>query len=438
MNRRKNGKSLVVLALSLLILGSMKNPSWALTRRNGVTNAQLKTFANNEHPYGGFVSAYWLGSGTLISPNWVLTAKHLLNGGSATVSFYGATRSSSGNQHHFHPSLDVALMKLDTPITNVDPVSLYDLSFGSEAGQDAVMMGAGYPGSGTNGEQCCAGTRRAGQSRIISSGGSIASTQFRSPGSGALPLEVGGALGDSGGGLVLNVDGENALAGVQSYTTVNYPQSSYGVVTSYVRTAPLNDWITGIATDAVLVGTPPPPPPPPPPPSCHFNEDSVCNAADLNKMYADTGYDLVNGVAATGLEQFDLNTDDVVNNLDIDEWLTMAATENGYTIPYRRGDANGVNSVHPGNRTVDLIDFSVLSNQFDPSGLNGPNLWTDGNFDGDDDVDLADYMLLAANFSFVPYGSGPQAVPEPSSLVLCWLTLIGLVGTFRSSIARAR
>ena len=431
-NKKRVKKTSVVLTCSLLALLSMESLSPALTRRDDVTNAQLKAFAN-EHRYGGFVSAFWLGSGTLISPNWVITAKHLLNGGQANIYFWGASRSSPGNQHHYHPSLDVALMKLNSPITNIEPVNLYDLGFGSEAGQDAVMMGAGYPGSGSAGEKCCAGTRRAGQSRVISANSSFAHTRFRRPGSGALPLEVGGALGDSGGGLLLDVSGENALAGVQSYTTVNSPQSGYGVQTGYVRTAPLNAWITSIATDAVLVGTPPPPPPPP---TCNLNDDSICDVADLDKMYADTGYDLVGGVSATGLEQFDLNSDDVVDNLDIDKWLTMAAIENGYSLAYQRGDTNGVSKVYPDTRFIDLFDYSVLSGKFDPLGLHGPHLWRDANFDGDGDIDLADYNSLTANFSFAGYQSASHAVPEPSSLALCCLALAGALSAFRSSIVR--
>ncbi|MBI83817.1 MAG: hypothetical protein CMJ81_11515 [Planctomycetaceae bacterium] len=432
MNRKRIANRLAVLALSLSVLFSMESICPALTRRDDVTNAQLKAFAN-EHRYGGFVSAYWLGSGTLISPNWVITAKHLLNSGQANIYFLGASRSSPSNQHHYHPSLDVALMKLNNPITNIEPVSLYDLSFGSEAGQDAVMMGAGYPGSGSAGEKCCAGTRRAGQSRIINASSSFAHTRFRRPGSGALPLEVGGALGDSGGGLVLNVSGEDALAGVQSYTTVNSPQSGYGVQTGYVRTAPLNAWITSIATDAVLVGTTPPPPAVP---TCNFNDDLLCDAADLDKMYADTGYDLVSGVSAAGLEQFDLNSDDVVDNLDIDKWLTMAALENDYATSHRRGDTNGIGNIYPETRFVDLFDYSVLSGKFDPLGLHGPHLWKDANFDGDGDIDLADYNSLTGNFNFAGYEPASTTVPEPSSLAICCLALVGAVSVFRSSIAR--
>ena len=60
---------------------------------------------------------------------------------------------------------------------------------------------------------------------------------------------------------------------------------------------------------------------------CDFNSDALCNLADLTKMYADSGYDLVNGVSSLGLEQFDLNADSQVNDLDIAEWLSRMAPD---------------------------------------------------------------------------------------------------------------
>ena len=49
-------------------------------------------------------------------------------------------------------------------------------------------------------------------------------------------------------------------------------------------------------------------------------------------------------------------------------------------------------------------------------------LWHEGNFDGDDDIDITDFNFLASNFA--PGSYGASAVPEPSSLLL---TLLGLI-----------
>ena len=48
-----------------------------------------------------------------------------------------------------------------------------------------------------------------------------------------------------------------------------------------------------------------------------------------------------------------------------------------------------------------------------------PHGWNGGNSDGDNDVDLADYNVLASNFS--PAGYGAAAVPEPSTALLALL-----------------
>ena len=54
----------------------------------------------------------------------------------------------------------------------------------------------------------------------------------------------------------------------------------------------------------------------------------------------------------------------------------MAATKNGHSSAYLRGDTDL-------DRTVDLADYNALATNFDPSGAYGPYLWQDGNSDGD-------------------------------------------------------
>ena len=144
------------------------------------------------------------------------------------------------------------------------------------------------------------------------------------------------------------------------------------------------------------------------PDPCAFGGDSTCNTDDLDALYA-----VLNTTVPPTNPLFDLNADNVINMADLDQWLSLAATENGFDSAYLRGDT-GL------DRDVDLSDYNALASHFDPGGVYGPYWWQDGNFDGD--VDLGDYNWLASNF--VPNGYGQAAVPEPASALLALLATL--------------
>ena len=151
-------------------------------------------------------------------------------------------------------------------------------------------------------------------------------------------------------------------------------------------------------------------------PSCDFASDGACGLADLELLYQ-VG-DLMMGVTGPSAHPLlDLDQNDVVDNTDLTQWLSIAASENGHQSPYLRGDTEL-------DRNVDVTDFNALASHFDPMGdgdpQNGP-LWNEGNFDGDDDTDITDFNGLASNFA--PGGYGAAAIPEPTSVVLLLLGL---------------
>jgi len=83
-----------------------------------------------------------------------------------------------------------------------------------------------------------------------------------------------------------------------------------------------------------------------------------------------------------------------------------------------------------GDRDVDITDFNVMATNFDPSGNNSAtNDWTTADFDEDGDVDITDFNSLATNFAPGGYG-GTSAVPEPSSLVLLLLGFVSVMRVF--------
>lgn len=84
------------------------------------------------------------------------------------------------------------------------------------------------------------------------------------------------------------------------------------------------------------------------------------------------------------------------------------------------GDADG-------DRDVDITDFNVLAKNFDDQGTTA--VWTSGDFDGDGDVDITDFNSLVSNFS--PGGYATSAVPEPTAAILASVGMILVGGCLR-------
>ena len=81
-----------------------------------------------------------------------------------------------------------------------------------------------------------------------------------------------------------------------------------------------------------------------------------------------------------------------------------------------------------GDSDIDITDYNMLMDNFDPNGLSLPNEWIEGNFDGDNDVDMTDFGLLAANFLPGVYGAA-STIPEPTAFCL-WLAGCLFLGMF--------
>ena len=202
------------------------------------------------------------GSGTLIAPNWVLTAAHVVEGD--TTRFVLRNQTYDANEVVLHPEWDgrvfngndMALVRLNRPVSGIKPA---DYSTQLEPiGQVATFAGYGQSGDGLSGRVGETGNLNAGQNTLDAVGSdfwllldeslmmadfdyayplditqsgnnALGQTQIPTALSGSthinrmgspdpLPLEALPGGGDSGGGVFVEQDGKQVLIGTVSMT----------------------------------------------------------------------------------------------------------------------------------------------------------------------------------------------------------------------------
>ena len=88
-----------------------------------------------------------------------------------------------------------------------------------------------------------------------------------------------------------------------------------------------------------------------------------------------------------------------------------------------------------GDGKVDINDLTIVLSNFGQSGMT----WGTGDFNGDGKVDVNDLTILLSHFGQTAAASGlasPSAVPEPSTLALSAVALLGLAAVVRSGRRR--
>ncbi len=230
-------------------------------------------FGKNKHKH--------IGSGTLIAPQWILTADHNVMEGPFVVGETGVIVDNKfyptdaivrhplaqSSEYAISMTNDLALLHLVKPLVSIKPVERYRGS--NEKGKHCILVGYGLKGTGLKGQmKKSENIKRACENNIdaVSSesylgnmkkfkenaGGDLIFTDFDFPklnkksknwfGSNeCLELEGGGTSGDSGGTLYIKQNESYVQVGVFSGT--NFVKRRYGDVSRYVRVSKYNPWI---------------------------------------------------------------------------------------------------------------------------------------------------------------------------------------------------
>lgn len=268
----------------LLVLLATSSTASAIVIRDDVDDSKYRIVASE---FPALVDMPGEGHGVLIAPQWVVTAAHALprQPELRQVVINGVPRDVDRVVTHpgyrtlpqelidparasgeamlivvfLASSDDIALVKLTRPVTDVAPVALYE--DGDEPGRIVKIVGKGATGTGAAGHDPGGPNRtelRRAFNKVTSAYDRWFCYVFDEPPS-ALPLEGILGNGDSGGPVLIEVDGRWLLAGLGSWKVVQgnvmtARPGRYGQITCNVRLGHYAEWIQHVMSGQPQAG----------------------------------------------------------------------------------------------------------------------------------------------------------------------------------------